>query len=198
MGEGESAAKDTEGSGDLAIICDRGQDQKRGLAVGREIAKGVMGLSSAQTSSGQPGGDAGGEIPGKTAALGRLPCCGHCLKARSMPLSAAQGWFLPPLNREMSFRVKFLTQKFINLLQWLVTFFFFFFPILSPGSKNTYSLFSCYSLFCLPCSQRAFLSSVLGPCLTLHELHGHSAKPGARSSYPRKVSLTDFPLGKSR
>lgn len=150
MGEGESAAKDTEGSGDLAIICDRGQDQKRGLAVGREIAKGVMGLSSAQTSSGQPGGDAGGEIPGKTAALGRLPCCGHCLKARSMPLSAAQGWFLPPLNREMSFRVKFLTQKFINLLQWLVTFFFFFFPQSSaPGARiptvcSAVTLYSAY------------------------------------------------------
>lgn len=161
MGEGESAAKDTEGSGDLAIICDRGQDQKRGLAVGREIAKGVMGLSSAQTSSGQPGGDAGGEIPGKTAALGRLPCCGHCLKARSMPLSAAQGWFLPPLNREMSFRVKFLTQKFINLLQWLVTFFFFFFPNPQPREQEYLQfvqlllsilptmLPACISLLCL-------------------------------------------------
>lgn len=59
----------------------------------------------------------------------------------------------------MSFRVKFLTQKFINLIQWLLI----FFSVLSPLSKNTYSLFSCHSLFfCLTCTQCGFPFFVLG------------------------------------
>lgn len=123
-----------------------GQDQKRGMAVGRETGKGVKWFSSAQTSPGQPGADAGCEVTGKTAAPGRPPSCGHCLTAHYMHLSAAQDWFLPPLNWEMSFRVKFLTQKFINLLQWLVTFFFFSSP---QPPEQEYLWFVQLSLFVL-------------------------------------------------
>lgn len=140
---------------------------KEGWQLEERLEKGLSGFPVPKPALASLEQTLGVRSQGRLLPPGSPVSCGHCLTAHYMHLSAAQDWFLPPLNWEMSFRVRFLTQKFINLLQWLVT--FFFSSVLSPLSKNTYGLFSCHSLlFRLTCSQRGFLSSVLGPCLMLH------------------------------
>lgn len=105
-------------------------------------------------------------------------------------LSAAHGWFLSPLNCEMSVKAKFSVK--MSLISHPVA--AHMFSVLIPLSRNPYGLFSCHSLlFCLTCSQEGF-SPLSRACLKWHELRGLSARPGAR----RKAPLTNFVLKETK